>query len=75
MWNVSSALGKFFFVAGLMPALAFFAASDLVIVPHFLGGRHLVDIKFLGIEGVVYVLGGTFLGFLLLALNRPIIKL
>lgn len=75
MWKVSGALGKFFFVAGLMPALAFFAASDLVIVPHFLGGRHLVDIKFLGIEGVIYVVGGTFLGFSLLALNTPIIKL
>lgn len=75
MWKVSSALGKSFFVAGLMPALAFFAASDLVIVPHFSGGRHLVDIKFLGIEGVVYMLGSTFLGFLLLALNTPIIRL
>jgi hypothetical protein len=75
MWKVSGALGKFFFIAGLMPALAFFAASDLIIVPHFLDGRHLADIKFLAIEGVIYVVGGTFLGFSLLALNTPIIRL
>lgn len=75
MWNVSGALGKFFFVAGLMPALAFFAAMDLVVVPLFIRDWHMVDIELLGIKGVVYVLGGTFLGFLLLALNTPIIKL
>lgn len=74
MWNVSGALGKFFFVAGLMPALAFIAACDLVIVPRLSGGQHLIDIKFLGIEGVIYVVGSTFLGFLLLSLNRQIIN-
>jgi len=75
MWEVSGALGKSFLVAGLLPALAFFAASDVVIVPHLLGGRYLAGIEFLGIKGVVYILGGTFLGFLLLSLNTPIIKL
>ena len=75
MWNVSGALGKFFFVAGLLPALAFFAAIDLVFVPHFASNWYLVDIEYLAIRGVVYVLGGAFLGFLLLALNTPIIKL
>lgn len=74
MWNVSDALGKFFFVAGLMPSLAFMAACDLVIVPRLLNGQHLVDIKFLGIEGAVYVVGGTFLSFLLLTLNTHIIR-
>jgi hypothetical protein len=75
MWDVSGALGKSFLVAGLLPALAFFAASDVVIVPRLLGGQHLAGIEFLGIKGVIYILGGTFLGFLLLSLNTPIIKL
>jgi hypothetical protein len=75
MWNVGGSLGKFFLVAGFLPALAFFAVVDLAIVPRFFRGQHLVGLKFLGITGVVYILGGTFLGFLLLALNTPIIKL
>jgi hypothetical protein len=75
MWNVSGALGKSFFIAGLLPALAFFAAIDLVFVPPFTDGWHLVDIEYLAITGVIYILGGTFLGFLLLSLNTPIIKL
>jgi hypothetical protein len=75
MWNVSGALGKFFFVAGLLPAVAFLTACDLLIVPGLSGGQHLADIEFLAIKGAVYLIGGTFLGLLLLALNTPIIRL
>jgi hypothetical protein len=75
MWNVSGALGKFFFVAGLIPAVAFLTVCDLLIVPGLSGGRHLADIEFLAIKGAVYLVGGTFLGLLLLALNTAIIRL
>lgn len=74
MWKVHEAMGKFFLVAGFLPALAFIAACDLLILSPVLGGQRLVDIEFLE-KGVVYVVGGLFLGLLLMALNTPIIKL
>src|SRR5512139_3214499 len=74
MWKVHEAMGKFFLVAGFLPALAFIAAWDLLILSPVLGGQRLVDIEFLE-KGVVYVVGGLFLGLLLMALNTPIIKL
>ncbi len=75
MWNVDSSLGKYFLVSGLIPAMLFLGAVDLLFAPRYLEGRHLVEFDFLGIPGVVYILGGAFLGLLLLALNTAIIKL
>jgi hypothetical protein len=75
MRDVAGSLGKFFFIAGFVPALAFCVAVDLVILPPLLGGQHLVNLELFGIPGLLYVLGGILLGFLLLALNTPIIKL
>jgi hypothetical protein len=75
MWSVSSGFGKLFFVAGFLPALAFLAAIDAFLVPHFLKDQHLIDPDWLGVTGVVYVVGGVFVGFLLLALNVPIVRL
>ncbi len=75
MRDIAGTLGRFFFIAGFIPALAFLFAADLVILPRLLGGQHLVNVELFGIPGVVTVLGSILLGFLLLALNTPIIKL
>ena len=47
----------------------------MILAPVLFPQRHLVDAEFLVVEGVVYLVGGAFLGLLLLSLNTPIIKL
>ncbi len=73
MWRVGSALGKSFLVAALMPAMAFIAACDALVLRHVVP-RRLFDLKLLGIEGAVYIVGGCFLGLVLVALNAAIIQ-
>lgn len=74
MWSVGSSLGRAFLVAGFLPTIVFIVATDYVAASLWLDGQSLLNRNYQGIEDLNYLLVAVLGAFLLLALNRAIIR-